>query len=74
MSQQNSYIFSLTNPSIIRTTDTKSRPQTVNSNKLNLIITAGHCGDQVSPESRSGESARAESRLADELCKVISKA
>ena len=28
----------------------------------------------MNPESRSGESAQGESRLADELCKVISKA
>ena len=33
-----------------------------------------YCGDQVNPQSRSGESAQGESRLADELCKVISKA
>ena len=28
----------------------------------------------MNPESRSGESAQGESRLADELCKVITKA
>ena len=40
MSQQNSHIFSFYNRlSLIRTTDTKSRPQRVNSYKLNLFIT-----------------------------------
>ena len=47
---------------IIWTTDTKSRPQRVNSYKLNLFY-YGHCGDQVNPESRSGEFAQGESRL-----------
>ena len=31
------------------------------------------CGDQVNLESQSDESAKGESSLADELCKVISK-
>ena len=48
----------------MRTTDTKSRPQRVNSYKLNLFTDTyyGHCGDQVNPVSRSGES-----RLADDV-------
>ena len=57
---------------IRRSTGTKCLPQTVNSYKLNLFTTRGHCDDQVNPESRSGESEQGESRLADELCKVIS--
>ena len=51
----------------MRKTDTKSRPQIVNSYKLNLFITDGCYGDQVNPESLSGESAEGESRLADGL-------
>ena len=42
VSRQNSHIFSLIKTSIIsliRTVDIKSRPQRVNSNKLNLLIT-----------------------------------
>ena len=44
MSRQISHIFSFKKTlkyglSLIRTTDTKSRPQRVNSNKLNLFIT-----------------------------------
>ena len=65
--------FKKKTPSIIRTKDTKFGPQSVNSYKLHFFISAT-CGDQVNPESRSGESARGESRLAAELCKVISKA
>ena len=59
--------------SLIRTTDTKSRPQRVNSYKLKLFITDTAL-IRCRPESRSGESAQGEFRLADELCKVISKA
>ena len=45
MSRQNVHIFSFKKPSIIdglsviRTTDTKSRPQRVNSYELNVFIT-----------------------------------
>ena len=42
--------------------DTKSRPQGANSYKRNLFITDTG-GDQVNPESRSGESTQGESRL-----------
>ena len=54
MSQQNSHTFSLKKPlwyglSLIRTTNTKSRPQWVNLYKLNLFIThTAVIGDQVS--------------------------
>ena len=79
MSQQNSHTFSLKNPlwymyrlPLIRTTDTKSQPQRVNLYKLNFFITdTAVTGDQVNPESWSGESAWGKSHLADELCKVI---
>ena len=62
MSRQNSHKFYLKKTSIIRTTDTKSRPRRVNSYKLKTSL-LGHWGDQVNPESRSGESAQCESRL-----------
>ena len=80
MSRQNSHIYFLQKKplqyglSLIRTTDTKSRPKRVNSYKLIKPLYCGHCGDQVNPESRSDESAQRESRLADELCKVTLKA
>ena len=55
----------------MRATDSKSPPQ-IHINLTFLLRTL--CGDQVNPESRSRESAQGESRLADELCKVTSKA
>ena len=61
MSRKNSHV-------IFSSKKTRER---VNSYKL---LYYGHCGDQVKPESRSGESAQGETRLADVLCKVISKA
>ena len=43
---------------LIWTTDTKSQPQRVNLYKLNFFITdTAVTGDQVNPESWSGESA-----------------
>ena len=62
MSRQNSHIFSLKKPlSIIRTKNTKYRPQRGNSNKLNLFISEVRRSGYR--ESRSGESASGESRL-----------
>ena len=90
----------------MRTTDTKSRPQRVNSYRLSLFLTNTaliRCRPESQPrpqgafpwlwrwgapppkqgksaletrlpESRSGETAQGEFRLADELCKVTSRA
>ena len=78
MSRQNSHRFSLKTPSIcglslIRITDTKSRPQRVNSYKLNLFITDSAVIRWILNHNQMNLH-RVNSRLADELCKVISKA
>ena len=68
MSRQNVHIFSFKKPSIIdglpviRTTETKSRPQRVNSYELNLFITDTAVIEKI-PNPDQAESAQGESRL-----------